>query len=546
MSQTYADVSHTDTGRHEQASRDLSRHIPTKDALLVALAAGLGYGFDAYAVNLYGLLLPSISAALGFGSGIAGVVGSIFLIGYTLGTMAFGIAADRYGRKDTLGVSILIYGATTALGGFGSSVIWFTSMRFLTGIGGAGELAIGAPYTCEMFPTKYRAIGTGGITFSLYSLGYILAGLVALFAVPILGWRWSFYLAVIPAILVFLLRRFVQESVQYVVNQATDKFEAAEAIRVAYSERATAEGRTAALASIQNARDAETTTSRIGTLLAQRRNTARHGHRHVVGVFALAGLAAVALLTGLLWPNLAKIWAATLVTGGCLVLLLSLALYALLDRRAASASFVQLPVVRKRIGIGWLLYSANAAGYWGVTTFLTTFMVQKFGISASQAVVYAVLFYALQFVFCYLGTGLADWIGRRPAGILGAVLMIASTIFAATAGSFGVFLVFGGIQIALLGWLWSVGDCYLSELFPTSIRGAGFGLGVGGGRIVSIAAPFLVGIGIASLGVTVPFLLSAGLWILTIIGYAIGPETAHKSIEMLEEEFVAEAETPAG
>ena len=57
---------------------------------------------------------------------------------------------------------------------------------------------------------------------------------------------------------------------------------------------------------------------------------------------------------------------------------------------------------------------------------------------------------------------------------------------------------------------------------------------------MSISAPFLVGAGITAFGVTTPFLLSAGLWVLTIIGYLIGPETAKKSIEQIEAEFAEE------
>ena len=109
-----------------------------------------------------------------------GLIGSIFLIGYTIGTIGFGFLADRIGRRDALGWSIIIYGLTTALGGISTNLYIFTFLRFLTGIGGAGELAVGAPYTAEMWPKKVRAIGTGGIMFSLYSAGYILAAACAL------------------------------------------------------------------------------------------------------------------------------------------------------------------------------------------------------------------------------------------------------------------------------------------------------------------------------------------------------------------------------
>jgi putative MFS transporter len=226
------------------------------------------------------------------------------------------------------------------------------------------------------------------------------------------------------------------------------------------------------------------------------------------------------------------------VTGGAVGILFTIALFSL--QRGTTERFWQIPGVRKRIGIGWLLYTANAMGYWGITVFLTTFMVEKFDVSPTTAIKYAIMFYVVQFFFAYLGTGLSDWIGRRPAGILGALIMITCTILAATAGELGVFLVFGAIQIAMLGWLWGVGDTYLSEMFPTSIRGSAFGVGVGGGRVMSISAPFLVGAGIAAFGPTTPFLASAGLWVLTIVGYLLGPETSGKSLEQIEAEFIAE------
>ncbi|MQA63028.1 MAG: MFS transporter, partial [Actinophytocola sp.] len=169
--------------------------VPFKQSMLVALAAGVGYGFDAYAVNIYSLVLPAIRETLGVSLATLGLIGSIFLVGYTIGTIGFGIAADRFGRRDTLGVSILVYGSTTALAGLTSNIVVFTMLRFLTGVGGAGELAVGAPYTAEMFPAKARCLGTGGIMFSLYSAGYILAAATALLVVPRWGWQLTFILA---------------------------------------------------------------------------------------------------------------------------------------------------------------------------------------------------------------------------------------------------------------------------------------------------------------------------------------------------------------
>ncbi len=508
---------------HERAHEDLSQEIPLRSALMVAVAAGLGYAFDAYAVNIYGLVLPLITVSLALSPVTAGVIGSIFLVGYTVGTMGFGIAADKFGRKDALGVSILLYGITTTLGGIGTSTTFFTIMRFLTGVGGAGELAVGAPYTCEMFKTRHRGVGTGGIMFSLYSLGYILAGLAALFVVPAWGWRAVFLIAMVPATAVFLFQRLSKESTRWAIKKTEAKFEAAHAELDAEH----------AMHSLNHMHAGET---RLGERAARPADV-RSSRAPALTAVPLGLLSAAALGIGLL-VQMGKAPAAALVTGGALGILAALSIFSF--QRTAAERFWHAPVVRKRIGIGWLLYTANAMGYWGLSVFLTTFMVKKFGVTPRTAILYAIMFYGVQFVLSYVGTGLSDRIGRRLAGILGALIMIGCTIVAATTSQLGVFLVFGALQIGMLGWLWGVGDTYLSELFPTAIRGSSFAIGVGGGRVMSIAAPFLVGAGIAAFGPTVPFLATAGLWVLTIIGYLLGPETARKPLEQIEAEFHAE------
>jgi putative MFS transporter len=407
--------------------------IPMKQAILVALAAGLGYGFDAYAVNIFGMLSPVFAGELNITVNEIGAIGSLFLVGYTVGTIGFGYLADRVGRRNALRFSILLYGATTVAGGLVSSITSITWLRFLTGVGGAGELAVGAPYTAEMWPPKHRALGTGGIMFSLYSLGYIVAAAAALMIVPIYGWRWAFIFAAIPAAIVFLIRNVVEDSPRF--KEAQEEME-----------------RIVAIEGTKRPRE--------------------------------------------------NIW--------------------------------KIPGAKKRIFIGFLLYVANTCGYWGITFFLTTFMIKKFNVTVADSLFYAMMFYVAQFFLSFIGTGLSDRIGRRPAGILGAVIMIVCTVLATTAHTLPLFLVFGAAMVGMLGWLWGVGDTYLSEFFRTSLRGTGFGIMVGGGRAVSIFAPILVGWGITEFGPTAPFLATAGLWILTIIGYMMGPETAGRELEEVQ------------
>ncbi|WAJ46631.1 MFS transporter [Mycobacterium sp. Aquia_216] len=407
-----------------------------KQALFVAVTAGLGYGFDSYAVNIYGLVLPDIKKTLHITDAEAGYIGSIFLLGYTIGTIGFGYAADRWGRKATLGASILLYGVTTALAGLTTNIAAFTGLRFLTGVGGAGELAVGAPYTAEVWPTKTRALGVGGVIFSFFSLGYVLAAAVALALVPHFGWQSAFIVAIVPAIVLFLVRRGITESHRYADVQAK-------------------------------------------------------------------------IVSGVAKPRL---W--------------------------------QLPGVRRRLISGWLIYTANAVGFWGVSIFLTTYIVKRFHASPIEAIRYALVFFLLQVVFVYLGTALADWVGRRPSAILAALIEIASTVLAATSYSLNRYLIFGAIAIATIGWLWGVGDAYISELFPTVLRGTGFGIAVGGGRVVSIAAPTIVGWAITRYGLETPYLALAGLWALTLVGYLLGPETKGRELEDLADEALTEDLVP--
>ena len=88
-----------------------------RQAWLVAVSAGLGFLFDAYVVNIYSFVLPLIAVSFSLSTTSQGVIGSIMLAGYTLGTFAFGYAADRFGRKNTLGTSFALYGLTTAVSG---------------------------------------------------------------------------------------------------------------------------------------------------------------------------------------------------------------------------------------------------------------------------------------------------------------------------------------------------------------------------------------------------------------------------------------------
>jgi putative MFS transporter len=117
----------------------------------VTLAASLGWFFDAYVITIYALTVPLLAAEFHLATNIlSGAIGSIFLFGYTIGTIGFGVSGDRFGRRVMLGVSVVGYGVVTALTALASGIGSLAAFRFLT-VRRRGELSIGSPYVTEVW-----------------------------------------------------------------------------------------------------------------------------------------------------------------------------------------------------------------------------------------------------------------------------------------------------------------------------------------------------------------------------------------------------------
>jgi MFS transporter, putative metabolite:H+ symporter len=181
----------------------------------VTLAASLGWFFDAYVITIYALTVPLIAAEFQVATSVlSGAVGSIFLIGYTIGTIGFGMAGDRFGRRVMLGISVAGYGVVTALTGLAGSISALAFMRFLTGLGGGGELSIGSPYVTEVWGRNSRSIGIG-LMFAFYPLGYLFSILLFSLVTPVWGWRAVYYLSLVPALLILVFRFRLEESPRF-------------------------------------------------------------------------------------------------------------------------------------------------------------------------------------------------------------------------------------------------------------------------------------------------------------------------------------------
>jgi SHS family lactate transporter-like MFS transporter len=184
----------------------------------VVAATFLGWSLDAFDFFLLVFVLKDIAEE--FGTDISNVTIAILLTlaMRPIGAFIFGRAADRWGRRPTLMVNVLLYSILEFASGFSPSLTILIVLRALYGIAMGGEWGVGASLTMESIPPHARGF-VSGLLQSGYPTGYFLASIVYGLLFPIIGWRGMFMVGVLPALLVLYIRRTVPESPSW--NRAT-------------------------------------------------------------------------------------------------------------------------------------------------------------------------------------------------------------------------------------------------------------------------------------------------------------------------------------
>jgi MFS family permease len=175
------------------------------------MAGGLGWMLDAMDVMLYSLVLSHLMQDLGMGKGTAGALNSLMLLASALGGLVFGFVADRVGRTRALMVSILLYSLASGACGLSRTIEELAVFRFILGLGMGGEWTTGATLIAETWRPEHRGKALG-LMQSSWAIGEMLAVGVVAVVLPSFGWRAVFFVGVLPALLVFWIRRQVPES----------------------------------------------------------------------------------------------------------------------------------------------------------------------------------------------------------------------------------------------------------------------------------------------------------------------------------------------
>ena len=179
------------------------------------IATFAGWMLDGLDVMAYSFVVPTLLVAWHMTRGQAGMLGTSALLISSGGGWLAGILADRYGRVRVLQLTILWFAVFTFLSGFTHTFTELLIVRGLQGLGFGGEWAVGSVLMGESIRTKYRGKAVGTVQ-SGWAIGWGISALCYAIFFSLLpsaiAWRAMFWIGILPALLVFYIRKHVPET----------------------------------------------------------------------------------------------------------------------------------------------------------------------------------------------------------------------------------------------------------------------------------------------------------------------------------------------
>lgn len=393
-------------------------------------ACFVGWTLDAMDFMIYPLVIGTIITLWSVDRGTAGLAVTVTLLASAVGGWLVGYLSDRIGRVRALQFTILWFSFFTLLCAFAQNYTQLFVFRALLGLGFGGEWAAGAVLIGETIRSQFRGRAVGTVQ-SGWALGWGLAVILQFVCYSLLppeeAWRYMFALGAIPAVLIFFLRRYVDEPEVSAKARSMD---------------------------------------------------AAKGDR----------------------PALWEIFA---------------------------------PGILKTTMFAALLGTGAQGGYYAVTTWLPTFLRTERGLNVVSSTGYLGVLITGSFIGYVAGAWLADRIGRKKLfitfSILASLLVIAYTQLPIT----NEMMLILGFPLGFCASAYFSGiGAFLTELFPTRLRGSGQGFAYNFGRGIGALFPTLVGY----LSATMP--LSTAIAIFAVLAYGllfiaavVLPETRGKELQ---------------
>ena len=178
----------------------------------------LGVMFDAADFALFGAALPPIAREFGLGPAQSGLLATVGLIGAFAGALFWGTVSDYVGRRTSFSATIGIFALFTGLVAASWNIASLAVFRFLSNFGLGGEVPVTATLGAEFSPSRIRGAMAGNL-LTAFPVGLIVAAVLSLSILPTFGWRALFAVGIVPAILLFFVRRYMPESVRFLLSK---------------------------------------------------------------------------------------------------------------------------------------------------------------------------------------------------------------------------------------------------------------------------------------------------------------------------------------
>jgi MFS family permease len=355
-------------------------------------AATGGWIMDAMDVQMFSFTIPAVMAAFAVSRADTGLIATATLASSSLGGWIAGALSDRIGRVRALQITIGWFAVFTFLCGFAQDYYQLFTFRALMGFGFGGEWAAAAILIGEVIRPEHRGKAVGAMQ-SGWPVGWGLAVLAATLFFSVfpqeIAWRVLFWFGLTPALLVFFVRRYVDEPPVY----------------------------------------------------AQTREN--------------------------------------------------------LSRAGKASNFLEIfsPAMLRTTILSCLLSTGALGGYYAITVWLPDFLRNERKLTVLGTGWYLAVIIIGSLIGCLLSAWMNDRIGRRPTFILFAVCSLVTVVGYTQIPLDDTAMLFLGFPLGFFSQAIFAGmGPFLTELFPTRIRGSGQGFTYNFGRGIAALNPFLVGL----------------------------------------------------